>query len=122
MEGGRNHGMFYALAKALAGEGGGEPLTAVHERVQATFRGLSEQFGGVRFPDPQFEGAAERLDGSIFAGGGVARGRLSLAVRPEPGGARLIGGAAAGAVPGSTWAVFPAATTTSRPLRRWGAA
>ena len=115
VEGGRNHGMFsFALAKALAGEGGAQPLTAVHDRVQATFRGLSEQFGGVRFPDPQFEGSADRLDAPIF-GGGAARPRLALAVQPEPGGARLLGGAAAGAVPGSTWAVFPAGTTAFVP-------
>ncbi len=115
VEGGRNHGMFsYALAKALSGPGGAAPLTAVHDQVQATFRGLSEQFGGVRFPDPQFEGSADRLDGPIF-GGGAAPTRLALAVQPEMGGARLLGGAAAGAVPGSAWAVFPAGTTAFAP-------
>jgi caspase domain-containing protein/uncharacterized protein DUF4384 len=72
VEDGRHHGMFsYALARALASEPATDPATATHDLVQTTFRGLSESFGGVFFPDPQFEGTASRLSAPIFPSGGA---------------------------------------------------
>jgi hypothetical protein len=72
VEDGKNHGMFsWSLSKALASEPASDPATATHEHVQTTFRALSESFGGVRFPDPQFEGTAARLAAPIFPDGGA---------------------------------------------------
>ncbi len=72
VEDGKAHGMFsYALARALASEPATNPATATHDVVQTTFRGLSESFGGVMFPDPQFEGTAARLASPIFPSGGA---------------------------------------------------
>jgi hypothetical protein len=113
---GRYHGFFtYALSKSL----GSSPLNAspraVFSGVARELGRIQSQFGRASMPEPQLEAPAALLDQPLLAGAVIEisapkGARLAwLSVQPTGGGQlMLINGTLLGAVPGSTWAIYPA--------------
>jgi len=66
---GKYRGFFsYALAEALETAGANATPRQIHEQVSQNFRALSQQFGGLTLPEPQFEGNATLLEEPMFRG------------------------------------------------------
>ena len=123
---GRYHGFFtYALSKSL----GSSPLNAsprtVFSGVARELGRIQSQFGRASMPEPQLEAPAALLDQPLLGGGVIEisatnGARLAwLSVQPTGGGQlMLINGTLLGAVPGSTWAIYPAGETAFLPGRK----
>lgn len=118
------YGFFsYCLGTSLADAPPGASSRDVFSLVEGVLGGLKEQFGGISMPEPQLEGPEGRLEASLFpeeadsapSSPGEAARFPWVRVRPDRGGALLLDGVAAGAAPGSRWAVFPADETDFLP-------
>jgi hypothetical protein len=119
---GNYHGFLtFALARALtAADSNATPREVFAATVQELGR-IQATFGRISMPEPQLEGPAEALDRPLFARSvlasteqGAPAGELSnprvawLDAEPAPDGMiMLVRGSALGAIPGSTWAVYP---------------
>ena len=111
---GKYRGFFsYALAEALKDV---EPLASprdIHKHIEQTYQKLSQKFGGLKLPDPQFEADNALLDNPLFVMTQSAESNkafLSVLVDRKARG-RLIRGSAMDAGPGSYWAIFAADET-----------
>lgn len=112
------HGFFtYSLARALAAaDRNATPRQILAEVVQELAR-IQAAIGRISMPEPQMEGPNEAFDRPLFALSPSAAAASSTPVSPrvawldaEPSAGdqiTLINGSALGAVPGSTWAVYP---------------
>jgi hypothetical protein len=120
---GRSHGLFsYALTRSL-GEGGIEATPrAVLSGVQRELERVKAQLGLRDMPEPQLEGPPARIDRALIvvsdaapaAGGGAAEpARLPFVEASAEGSGRVLlrNGVALGAMPKSTWAIYPPGET-----------
>lgn len=111
---GKYRGFFsYALAEALkSAEQGASPRT-IHKRVGQTYQRLSQSFGGLQLPDPQFEASTGMLEKSLFPearSAPPARAYLTAILEKGSRG-RLLRGSSMDAQPGSLWAIFSSSET-----------
>lgn len=119
---GRSHGLFsYALTRAL-GEGGIEATPrAVLSGVQRELERVKAQLGLRDMPEPQLEGPPARIDRALIvvsdaspaAGGASEPARLPFVEASPEGSGRVLlrNGVALGAMPKSTWAIYPPGET-----------
>jgi hypothetical protein len=121
---GNYHGFLtFALARALtAADSNATPREIFAAAVQELGR-IQATYGRIAMPEPQLEGPTETLDQPLFARSssapaatapGAPAGEPSsprvawLDVEPAPDGMfTLVRGSALGAIPGSTWAIYP---------------
>ena len=111
---GKYRGFFsYALSEALKSVPPQASPRDIHDHIGQTYQRLSQKFGGLKLPDPQFEADAALLDGPLFAASRSAEaGKAFLSVSVEgKARARLIRGSAMDAVPGTYWAIFSTGET-----------
>ncbi|BFU96666.1 MAG: exported protein of unknown function [Nitrospira sp.] len=125
---GRYHGFFsYALSRSLRSAPSSASPREVFRGVEAELKRIQLHFGRASMPEPQLEAPPDLLEtpllGSSGAPGTFAAGgsnpRLAwVEVKPgEAGSMTLINGLLLGAVPGSTWAVYPPGDTAFAPGR-----
>jgi hypothetical protein len=114
---GRYHGFFtYALSRSVSTLPPQATPRQIFGGVAQELARLQARFGRVAMPDPRLEGPPAALDQPLFGRGLDApptAGRLAWAeVAAGPAGAFVLrNGAALGAAPGSTWAVYPPGET-----------
>jgi hypothetical protein len=122
---GEFHGIFtYALSRSLAVSTPGATPRDVFAQVSQELKRLQANLGHTAMPDPQLEGPPALLDRELLtsaAGTAPAAGAPRLAwleVQPGPAGqVTLTQGALLGAVPGSTWSIYPPGETAFAPGR-----
>ena len=122
---GEFHGIFtYALSRSLAVTPPGATPRDVFTQVSQELRRLQSNLGHTAMPDPQLEGPPALLDRGLLTsstGETPVSGAPRLAwldVQPGPAGqATLTQGALLGAVPGSTWSIYPPGETAFAPGR-----
>lgn len=122
---GRYHGLFsLALARGLAGARPGITPRDVMARVERALEEIKPSLGGRRLPEPQLEGAKDRLDRAMFSTSATPSAPSSapsripwVEVRPDGGAWRLVNGVTLGAQPDSIWAVYPVGETRFSPGR-----
>ncbi|MEE9279979.1 MAG: caspase family protein [Myxococcota bacterium] len=127
---GRYHGLFtLALARGLSGAPQGVTPRGLMARVERALQTLKPALGGRMLPEPQLEGAEDRLDQPLFSGtpapatvAAAPPARVPWVEVERDGPAhRLLDGARLGGRPGSIWAVYPRGETRFAPgqgLRR----
>lgn len=117
---GTYHGFFtYALAKGLGEARSDVSPEELHAGIEQIYARVSEDFGGLALPEPQFEGASGVLQQSIFPSErGEDGAKSSTASRPylevaseSPGTVRLLRGVTLNASAGSLWAIYPPGET-----------
>src|SRR5262249_19506351 len=114
---GRFYGLFsFALSQTLASVKVDASAREIFSRARQNISELAAELSWVSTPDPQLEPQddADSLDRPLLSVvGGTGQARLAwVEVRPKGSGeAELIGGATAGAVPGSRWAIYPPGET-----------
>ncbi len=123
---GRFHGFFtYALSRALMTTGNDASPREVFGGVTRELARIQTTYGRTSMPEPQLQAPPEALDRPLFApsmAGGTAAApaqapRLAwLEAKPSADGqAILVNGTLLGAVPGSTWAIYPRGETRFAP-------
>jgi hypothetical protein len=120
---GRYHGFFtYSLSRSLMSQPANASARAVFAGVERELRRIQMQFGRASMPEPQLEAPPALVDQPLVsAADSSAANGARLASVPvqvlEGGRVRLLNGALLGAVPGTTWAIYPAAETAFTPSR-----
>ncbi len=118
---GRPQGLFtYSLVQAMKRSAPGATPRDVFAVVSQEQERIKAQLGLRNMPEPQLEGEAARLDAPLLAAPSAsAPPRVAwLTVRAQSAGvARLVGGAKAGAAPGSVWAIYAADEVAFAPGR-----
>ena len=121
---GRYHGLFtFALSRGLSGAPRQITPLGVMKRVEQALQGIKPRLGGRRLPEPQLEGARDRLEQPLFgaapqdaAAEAVGSARVPwVQAQPENGSLRLVKGVELGAHPQSIWAVYPPGETRFLP-------
>lgn len=111
---GKYRGFFsYAFAEALKTAEPGASPRDIHAHVAQTYQRLSQTFGGLQLPEPQFEASSRLLEESLFAEArSVLPTKAYLTAKLEKGTrGRLVRGLAMDAQPGSLWAIFSSTET-----------
>ncbi len=125
---GRYHGFFsYALSKSLSSSSSTASPRDIFRGVETELKRIQTHFGRASMPEPQLEAPSEFFDKPLL---GVistppqpldssAGSRLAwLNVRAgDPGTLIIVNGLLLGAVPRSTWAIYPPGDTTFTPGR-----
>lgn len=120
---GRYHGFFtYSLSRSLMSQPANASARAVFAGVERELRRIQMQFGRSSMPEPQLEAPPALVDQplvSVMDSNAANGARLAwLPVQLLEGGrVLLLNGTLLGAVPGSTWAIYPAGETAFAPSR-----
>lgn len=107
------HGFFsFALAKSLGTARSDVTPSELHRGIEQIYEQVSENFGGLAIPEPQFEASSDLLQRSIFPAEAATESskpsRPFLEVAAESAGTvRLLRGLSLNASTGSTWAIYP---------------
>jgi len=113
---GRYHGFFsYALSQSLRSSPSSASPREVFRGVETELKRIQLHFGRASMPEPQLEAPPDLLEtpllgpsGAAGAAGGSNPRLAWLDVKSaESGSMTLVNGLLLGAVPGSTWAVYP---------------
>lgn len=130
---GRYHGFFtYALSKSLSSSSAGASPREIFAGVERELKRIQTHFGRTSMPEPQLEAPPQLIEASLLAPAGSAgpaagnaqSARLAwLEVVPGNGGLiTLVNGPLLGAVPGSTWSLYPPGENRFVPGRALGIA
>lgn len=125
---GRYHGFFsYALSRSLRSSPSSASPREVFRGVETELKRIQLHFGRASMPEPQLEAPPDLLETPLLGpsgtpghtGTGRSNPRLAwIEVKPaEAGSMMLVNGLSLGAVPGSTWAVYPPGDTAFAPGR-----
>lgn len=125
---GRYHGFFtYSLSKSLSQAGPGASPREIFSGVERELKRIQTHFGRSSMPEPQLEAPPTLIETALLEtgsssrvkSGGESATRLPwLEVVPAQGGmVTLVNGILLGAVPGSTWSLYPGGETRFPPGR-----
>ncbi|MDF0644477.1 MAG: caspase family protein [Nitrospira sp.] len=123
---GRYHGFFsYALSRSLRSSPSTASPREVFRGVETELKRIQLHFGRASMPEPQLEAPPDLLEtpllgssgapGTSTAGGSNPRLAWIEVKSGEAGSMTLVNGLLLGAVPGSTWAVYPPGDTAFVP-------
>jgi len=115
---GNYHGFFtYALSRAFTTAGSSASPREIFAGVTRELGRIQTTFGRTSMPEPQLEAPPGALDLPLFAAPAAVTGALGaepgprlawLSVKPSAAGqVTLINGVLLGAMPGSSWAIYP---------------
>lgn len=116
--GGRYHGFFsYSLSRSMGLVGPSASPREIFSGVEREMKRIQSHFGRISMPEPQLEAPPALMDAPLLpassepGNGASAMGTARLPwveVKPQKGGeVLLLNGVLLGAIPGSTWAVYP---------------
>ncbi len=125
---GRYHGFFtYSLSKSLSQARPGVSPREIFSGVERELKRIQAHFGRSSMPEPQLEAPPDLIEAALLgtaASPGVKpEGESAIrlpwldVVPAEKGAVRLVNGIFLGAVPGSTWAIYPSGETRFAPGR-----
>ncbi|SLM49176.1 exported protein of unknown function [Nitrospira japonica] len=124
---GRYHGFFsYALSRSLRSSPSSASPREVFRGVETELKRIQLHFGRASMPEPQLEAPPDLLETPLLGPSGAAGSaagssgpRLAwLEIKSaESGSMTLVNGLLLGAVPGSTWAIYPPGDTAFSPGR-----
>lgn len=125
---GRYHGFFsYALSRSLRSSPSSASPREVFHGVETELKRIQLHFGRASMPEPQLEAPPDLLEFPLLGSSGAMGTYLGAGSNPrlawievksgEAGSMTLINGLLLGAVPGSTWAVYPPGDTAFTPGR-----
>lgn len=125
---GRYHGFFsYALSRSLRSSPSSASPREVFHGVETELKRIQLHFGRASMPEPQLEAPPDLLEFPLLGSSGAMGTYVGAGSNPrlawievksgEAGSMTLINGLLLGAVPGSTWAVYPPGDTAFTPGR-----
>ncbi|MGC3974874.1 MAG: caspase family protein [Nitrospira sp.] len=129
--GGRYHGFFsYSLSRSMGLVGPSASPREIFSGVEREMKRIQAHFGRISMPEPQLEAPPALMDAPLLpthqesgiqAGTGATARLPWVEVKPQQGGnVLLLNGLLLGAMPGSTWALYPPNETNFTPGKSLG--